>query len=397
MMIVSKLLKSCATPPVNCPMPSIFCACRARSSAARRSVRSRVILAKPKSSSSGDLIALMTTPAQNVLPSLRTRQPSASYLPDVAAIASAFAGISFATLIRRIKRRKMAPDDFIARISLDPLGSRIPVHHMTLRIQHIDRVIGDAFDQQPEAALGILKSRLTGGELNRALFGPLFERLVQLLKLLLRLPAGHDFLLVGLMETRIIDRDGRLSCKPRDDLFGPIGKDMRLRVPKEKAAQNFAGSRNNRHRQIASDRQMAFRHALVRRVLAISRVGQNVIGTYGTASPECRLEDGRVARHREFGEGFPRNARQRVESVGLAVLPHDVIEKGPELGVAQLHAGIRHGLNQCRKITFGSNSDARVVEDFKASSLLPEFCNARFQRLIEGQQTNFQSLASVIS
>jgi hypothetical protein len=93
MMIVSRLLKSCATPPVNCPMPSIFCACRVRSSAARRSVRSRVILANPRSSPFGDLIALITTPAQKVVSSLRTHQPSASYLPVVPAIARAFAGI----------------------------------------------------------------------------------------------------------------------------------------------------------------------------------------------------------------------------------------------------------------------------------------------------------------
>ena len=63
----------------------------------------------------------------------------------------------------------------------------------------------------------------------------MFERLVQLLKLLLRLPAGHDFLLVGLMQARIIDGNGRLGCKPRDDSFGPVGKDMRVRVPEEKA------------------------------------------------------------------------------------------------------------------------------------------------------------------
>ena len=57
MMTVSRLLKSCATPPVSWPMPSIFCACAscscARCSAicaSRRSVMSRVILAKPISS-----------------------------------------------------------------------------------------------------------------------------------------------------------------------------------------------------------------------------------------------------------------------------------------------------------------------------------------------------------
>ena len=54
MMIVSRLLKSCAMPPVRWPMPSIFCACANRCCAScraiipsRRSVTSRVIFANP--------------------------------------------------------------------------------------------------------------------------------------------------------------------------------------------------------------------------------------------------------------------------------------------------------------------------------------------------------------
>ena len=97
-----------------------------------------------------------------------------------------------------IKPRKVMADDLLARIALDPFRACVPVHHMTLRIQHVDRVIGNALDQQPEAAFGILEFRLAGGELEGALFGPLFERLVDALKLLLRLAARFDFLLIGL-------------------------------------------------------------------------------------------------------------------------------------------------------------------------------------------------------
>src|ERR1700733_1979445 len=138
---------------------------------------------------------------------------------------------------------------------------------------------------------------------------------------------------------------------------------------------------------------MAFRHAYVRHVLAIPWIGQNVIGPHGTASPERRFKDGCVTRHRKFGEGLTRYARQRVEGVSLAVFPHDVVEKGPELGVAQLHAGVRYGLYQCREITFGSNSNARVIKDFEVSSLLPELGDASFQGLIQGQKTNFECLS----
>ena len=40
-MMVSRLLKSCATPPVSCPTASIFCAWRSCSSASRRRAWSR--------------------------------------------------------------------------------------------------------------------------------------------------------------------------------------------------------------------------------------------------------------------------------------------------------------------------------------------------------------------
>jgi hypothetical protein len=77
--------------------------------------------------------------------------------------------------------------------------------------------------------------------LESALLRPLFERLVRLLKLLFSLSAKLDFLLIGLIEARVIDRNGRLCRKPGDDPFGSIGKDTRLRVPEEKATQNLTG------------------------------------------------------------------------------------------------------------------------------------------------------------
>ena len=92
MMMVSRLLKSCATPPVSWPMPSIFCACAQLLLAqrARRSVRSRVILAKPSSSPCASRIALMTTLAQK-------RRAVLAHAP-------AF-GFELARLGRRLERR----------------------------------------------------------------------------------------------------------------------------------------------------------------------------------------------------------------------------------------------------------------------------------------------------
>src|SRR5258707_1132444 len=112
------------------------------------------------------------------------------------------------------------------------------------------------------------------------------------------------------MQSRIIDRNGRLGRKPGDDPFGPIGKDTWLRMSEEKTTQNFSGPRDDRDRKIAPNGQMTFWHALVRRVFAITGIGQNVIRAHRRASTESRLKDSGVARHREFGEGFPRYARQ---------------------------------------------------------------------------------------
>jgi hypothetical protein len=66
---------------------------RACSSAARRSVRSRVILAKPSSSPLSSWIASSAVSAQNRLPSLRSRQPSSVKRPVRRAVSSARRGL----------------------------------------------------------------------------------------------------------------------------------------------------------------------------------------------------------------------------------------------------------------------------------------------------------------
>ncbi len=99
MMTVRRLLKSWATPPVSCPTASIFwdwnSASRASSSSRcefLRSVMSWVILAKPISSPASSRMASMITWAQKRVPSLRTRQPSVSQRPSVAACRNPLSG-----------------------------------------------------------------------------------------------------------------------------------------------------------------------------------------------------------------------------------------------------------------------------------------------------------------
>src|SRR5437868_207689 len=133
---------------------------RTRSSWARRSVRSRVILENPRSSPSGVKSAVMTTLAQKRVPSLRTRQPSSSKRPTRFASSSSRSGQRLATdalgllqLVLRpaavdvglaVKDREMLADDLGGGVTLDALGARVPGRDAALGVEQEDRVVGDA-------------------------------------------------------------------------------------------------------------------------------------------------------------------------------------------------------------------------------------------------------------
>jgi heme oxygenase len=52
-------------------------------------------------------------------------------------------------------------------------------------------------------------------------------------------------------------------------------KSAGLGVSEEQPAQHFAGAGNHRDRQVGADRQMAFGHALSRRVLPVSGIAED--------------------------------------------------------------------------------------------------------------------------
>src|SRR5579872_918547 len=60
----------------------------------------------------------------------------------------------------------MFADDFLFGITFDPARTGVPVGDMAVRVQHVDGVIGDAADQQAEAALCFQRR-----EMGRALLG----------------------------------------------------------------------------------------------------------------------------------------------------------------------------------------------------------------------------------
>ena len=53
-------------------------------------------------------------------------------------------------VLGRIKPRKVLADNLLGRVPLDVLCAGIPVANMTIRIEHEDRMVGQALDQQPE-------------------------------------------------------------------------------------------------------------------------------------------------------------------------------------------------------------------------------------------------------
>ena len=94
----------------------------------------------------------MTTWAQSFVPSLRTRQLSDSKRPA---------------------------DDFSGRVALDAFAARIPTDDHAIRIEHVDRVVGNSADQKCElasivdqvGALQLNRWRLLGGSNHKGAFG----------------------------------------------------------------------------------------------------------------------------------------------------------------------------------------------------------------------------------
>ena len=54
----------------------------------------------------------------------------------------------------------MLPDDLGRRIALDALGAGIPAGDDAVRVQHEERIVGDAVDEQPELTLAFAQTIL---------------------------------------------------------------------------------------------------------------------------------------------------------------------------------------------------------------------------------------------
>lgn len=126
---------------------------------------------------------------------------------------------------------------------------------------------------------------------------------------------------------------------------------------------------------------MPFRHPVIGGVLAVTRIGEDVIRSYRAGSLERRVEDSRVARHGEFLERGARGTGQGVERVSLAVVTQHIVEKGPERCVSEIDAGIGHQLDELFQIALGGDRDSYFVEDLKRMRFLAKLGELSFQAL----------------
>ena len=135
---------------------------------------------------------------------------------------------------------------------------------------------------------------------------PLLERRVERLQRRFGSAALGQFPLGRLEQPRIVDRGRAVAGDAEQRRFVLQLELAGLAMAEEQAAQHFARARDDRHREIAANRQMAFGHAVVRRVLAIARVFEDIVRADHRRAAEGRLEHGGVARHRELLECFAR-------------------------------------------------------------------------------------------
>ena len=153
----------------------------------------------------------------------------------------------------------MPADDLVRAVALDALGAGVPVGDDAVRIEHEQRVVGDALDEGLEAALGmgapfglLDEFGVGAGELGGALGNLGLEQLLVLAQRFLDFAAATDLLLRGAVEPRLVDRDRRLHRDGGDDALGAVVEHAGLGMTKEQAAQHLAGTRHDRGREIAA-------------------------------------------------------------------------------------------------------------------------------------------------
>ena len=237
--------------------------------------------------------------------------------------------------------------------------------------EHVVEVVGDAAGELPDRLhlLDLAELLLDLGAGVDFVENPLLERVVQNLQRFFGPAALRHLALRRLVQTGVVDGRGGLAGNANQKLLVLLDKLARLVVPEEKSADHPAGSRGDRHGEIAPHRQMSFRHPVMGIALAVTGVFADVIGADDASAPEGRLEHSRVAGHGKLVEVLPRHAREGVEHVALAPVVDHVVEEGAELSFHDLGAGVGHDLHDLVHVELGRKRCARAVQDIELARL----------------------------
>ncbi len=179
---------------------------------------------------------------------------------------------------------------------------------------------------------------------------------------LARLLGQRTRVLFPLVKPRHVHRRGRVRRDAKNDLLVARREDARFGMSEKKASDDFARAGGDGHRQVTDHREMAGRHAVMRRVFSEARILADVIGADDAFAVEGGCEDLGRARHRKSVEGFAWHAREGVEHVGIAFFIDQIVEKGAELSAGDLSAGIGDDLHDLGKIEFGGERRGHFVQ-----------------------------------
>ena len=113
-----------------------------------------------------------------------------------------------------------------------------------------------------QRGLGVRAALHLGVERGGALGDLVLKRLVHALRL------GE--------QAGVVDADSRLGGKPDGEPFGARGEDVGIGMAEEQRSVHLARTCEHRHREVAPDREMPFRHSPMRLALAVAGMGGDI-------------------------------------------------------------------------------------------------------------------------
>ena len=87
-----------------------------------------------------------------------------------------------------------------------------------------------------------------------------------------------------------------------------LGEDTDFGMTEEQPSENFPGDTLDRYRKVAADRQVSWRHTVIRRALSVAGILRYIGQPHWTLAMERRSENGRRAWMGKRREGLARSS-----------------------------------------------------------------------------------------